>query len=432
MPSQSNTIARGPLWEGNTADTWIKLQHTSSAKLTELQSQTTDPEKNAWLQLALLTKQKNTSTQAFASQLINWRTDHPSHPANTLIPSDTTLNRLATQPTPEHIAVLIPQNGPHGLSGQAVKEGFLNTYYQHSSMTKKQDVKFYDTTQTTDMLTLYQEALTNGADFIIGPLTKDNVQQLIHLGTFSKTTVALNYTDTSFGSLPANFYEFGLLPEDEANQIASRAHDAGLNQAIVIIPDTAWGERISKAFSKHWQSLGGSIQETWTFNSQTDFTQGIANLLHVDPNADKKLMHTNNKKDILEQQRRHDFDVIFLFTQPQDARTIVPLLKYYYANDIPIYATASVYSGKPNPTKDVDLNGVIICDIPWSQLAGSDTASGRLYAVGQDAYRISQSLQRLIELPNFPLYGTTGALTLSSQQQIHRRLPCMAIHNGLL
>ena len=34
---------------------------------------------------------------------------------------------------------------------------------------------------------------------------------------------------------------------------------------------------------------------------------------------------------ILEQQRRQDFDVIFLLTQPERAREIVPLLKYYYA-----------------------------------------------------------------------------------------------------
>jgi len=90
-------------------------------------------------------------------------------------------------------------------------------------------------------------------------------------------------------------------------------------------------------------------------------------------------------------------------------------------------------SGRPNPAKDVDLNGVIVCDIPWNRQGSRDeSSSNRLYAVGQDAYLLSQNLSRLAEIPSFPVYGSTGALFLSPQNQIHRRIPCTAIHNGLL
>ncbi|HLB57220.1 MAG TPA: penicillin-binding protein activator, partial [Gammaproteobacteria bacterium] len=152
-----------------------------------------------------------------------------------------------------------------------------------------------------------------------------------------------------------------------------------------------------------------------------------ANLLHVNRKEDREKMQEDNTRASLEQQRRHDFDVIFLLAQPDKAREIVPLLKYYYADNVPIYSTSAIYSGSPAPQKDVDLNGVYFCDIPAVLLGRT---GNRLFAVGQDAYLLSNQLPRLAKLPNFPLYGETGALTLTSKQQIYRRLPWTQMHAG--
>lgn len=42
----------------------------------------------------------------------------------------------------------------------------------------------------------------------------------------------------------------------------------------------------------------------------------------------------------------------------------MPLLNYYYAGDVPVYATASVYGGSANPLKDKDLDGIIFATFP--------------------------------------------------------------------
>lgn len=107
----------------------------------------------------------------------------------------------------------------------------------------------------------------------------------------------------------------------------------------------------------------------------------------------------------------------------------MPLLKYYYAGDVPVYATTSVYSNKLNTPTDTDLNGVIVCDIPTDKSKPNASNSNRLYAVGEDAYLLSQSFHRLMQLPYFPIYGTTGGLSLASSHQIHRRTPCKPIYN---
>ncbi len=417
--STANYEGQSNVWAGSPAQVWEKIQRTSSANLASMQASTQDPTKLGWIQLARIVKQKNLGSSQFAAQLINWREQHPGHPANSLLPSNSSLMQLQSSPPPRQIAVLLPQNGTYGSSGQAVKQGILNAYYANQMKIGKQNIKFYDTTQAS-MPNLYQQALAEGADIVIGPLVKDNVAQLSRSGSFSRPTLALNYTD---GSLPSNFYEFGLLPEDEVSQVAARARQSGLSHALLIAPQTAWGQRMASTFSAQWQALGGSIQDTWLYpSSPTRFNEEIARLLHVNPHADKKLMEQDNNKSVLAQQRRQDFDVIILFAQAQNARVIVPLLRYYYVTNVPIYTTSSVYTGKSNPVSDVDLNGVTVCDIPH---AGN---TNRLYAVGQDAYLLSQSLDRLMTLANFPIYGATGALVLSPQHKIHRRLPCVTIH----
>ncbi len=412
------------LWQGNATEIWDHLQHNSITKLQAINSTTSDADQKAWIELAIISKRNSTNTTALAEELLTWRAHYPTHTANALFPDNTSIRQLQQSSSPKQIALLLPMQGNYAASAQTIRAGFLNAYYATLSKTAKQNIKFYDTTKSKNVELLYQQAITDGADFIIGPLLKENVQQLYKSSMLTSATLALNYTDLSMGSLPTNLYEYGLLPEDEAAELADRATQTGLSHALIIAPANAWGKRLATAFSTRWQSLGGHIQNTWYFSAKTDFNQDITRLL-------KK----NSAGPTNDDQSKQAFDVVFLFGNPQDAHTIIPLLHQYDPGKTPIYSTSTIYSAKT--THDNAIDGVIVCDIPWNMQNtklqnANEVQTDRLYAVGQDAYLLSQSLSRLKELPNFPIYGTTGALTLSSSHQIHRRLPCMTIHNGLI
>jgi outer membrane PBP1 activator LpoA protein len=431
LSQHSYSTVGGSPWQGNSQEVWDSLQQTSSAQLSRQAAGANDPIKAGWIQLALLSKRDSRNTNQLVNDILAWRNQYPNHPGNSLLPDNATLTSLLTQANPAQVAILLPERGALSSAGQAVRAGIMNSYYSSGI---KQNVKFYDTTSGTSMNDLYQQAITDGANAVIGPLVKADVQSLASNGNFSVQTLALNYTSPTFGSLPTNFYEFGLLPEDDVAQMAARARREGGSHAIVIAPQNAYGQRMMAAFSNQWQANGGSIQDTYIYTSQMDFNAGIAHLLKVDPDADKRLSQSGADRSTLSQQRRQDFDVIILFGNSQDAHVIVPLLRYYYANNVPIFATSSVVSG--NPTSDMDLNGVTVCDIPFSMQASRSVdgslPSDKLTAVGQDAYTISQNLPRMQALPHFPLYGATGALYLSSDHQIHRRIPCTTIQNGTL
>lgn len=404
---------RNNLWQNNPPVIWNKLQEIPRSQLESMTEK--DPIQVGWIQLAIISKRHSQNTAELMQALTAWRNANPNHPANVLFPNTATLANLSDNTAPQHIALILPLEGPRGASGQAVRDGFLNAYYENLAKTHlQQTISFYDSSKNPDIIALYQQALSEGAQTIVGPLTKEEVQALSSMNHFSVPTIALNYTDS--GNAPTHFYQFGLSPFDETKQLANKARQAGLSHALLIASQSTRSQQLAASLTSHWQAQGGTIQDRFYYSSQNNLSENIAHLLHISP--------TNSNKN----QHRQDFDVIFLLVEPEPARAIVPLLKFYYVQNIPIYATSIVYSGLPNPTKDLDLNGVTFSDIPWVMRANQNT--NRLFAVGRDAYLLSNELPRLTQLPHFPIYADTGALTLNSKQQVYRRLPWTKMHDG--
>jgi outer membrane PBP1 activator LpoA protein len=428
----SSDVGNPGFWQRNPDAVWAEVQQIP---LDKLETNQNNPDQTAagWLKLAIISKRYSTDTVQLTQQLTGWRAQYPNHPGNQEFPNDGTLSSLgATQP-PKNIALLLPLQGKLSPLGNAVRNGFVGSYYQSLSKTSyAQAISFYDTSNGQSVTSLYQQAVAKGADMVVGPLTKEDVQQLMSSGSFTVPTLALNYTD-QWGSLPSNFYEFGLSPLDEAKQVADKAWQTGHTSAIIIAPETDWGRRAVKSLTDRWTADGGKVTDTYLFSPKANLTKDIAQLLHIDTKEDTAKTHDLQDRASLEQQRRHDFDVIFLLAPPQSARQIVPLLRFYYVDKTAIFATSVVYAGTPQPQKDNDLNGVTFLDSPWilggGKGAGAPDAN-RLFAVGQDAYLISRNINRFTTLANFPLYGTTGALTLTPQKQFYRRLAWAQIHDG--
>jgi outer membrane PBP1 activator LpoA protein len=428
LQDDKSLAADNSIWQQNTQTTWNKLQHVPLKTLKNTQAR--NAEMAAWIKLAIISKRYSANNSQLTHKLIAWRERYPDHPANELMPEDIVLLSLATQPAPTHIALLLPLEGQFAASGQAVREGFLGAAAKTPSNSA---ISYYDTSKSSNITALYEQAVREGADVVIGPLLKENVQTMTKQSTLPVPTLALNYTDEGLSFLPSNLYQFGLSPHDEAKQLAEKAREAGLSKAIIIAPNTEWGHQTAKTLIVRWKSVGGTVADSYFFNANAKLSQDIPHLLHVSPSVDTAKMRVKNDKQFLQLQRRQDFDTVFLLAPPTMARQIVPLLRFYYIGDIPIYATSVVFSGKRSPRNDGDLNGVIFADTPFTLKAthaNGGTYSNRLYAVGRDSYLISQNFDRLTELANFPIYGATGALTLTPEHQIYRRVAWAKFHEG--
>ncbi len=440
---------------------WQILSHTPDNTLFNQAADARGMALKGWYQLALATRSlSDLSLQQ--GQIERWRKQWPAHPAVYFPPSNLGAIAAAAEFLPTQVALLLPLNGRYGEAGTVIRDGFLANYYDNLAKgARVPTIRIYDTSEQA-IADAYRHAVSEGADFVIGPLRKENLAALTRLDTLPIPLVGLNYLDqkldnrlneklveedhpaTYAGAIShANFYQFGLSISDEAAQVAKRAWLEGHRSAMVITPSTAWGERARTAFSEHWVNRGGIIVSTRPYAlSQSDFTEIIKPALLIDQSNQraKKIQRTLGKNLEFSPRRRHDIDMIFLVAQPGQARSIKPTLDFFYAHDLPVYATSHLYTGIESAEMIRDLNGVRFSAMSWTLpgLVAGDlipdsnmrSAYRHLYALGIDAYQLHQNIALMQASPQTQIYGRTGTLSLSSGNIVKRILPWAEFKNS--
>jgi outer membrane PBP1 activator LpoA protein len=419
--------------DANQSALWSELNMLNEVALSNFYAASAPGPLRAWLELAVINKRG----LAGPAQLEQWRDRHPEHPAARRF-IDTLRNiNTATTPRPGQIALLLPLQGRYAAAAAAVRDGFFAAYYADKPAEQTNQIRVYNANDDNVAL-VYQQAVKDGAEFVVGPLSKASVSRLTEQVTLSVPTLALNNTPGQ--QTNTALYQFALLPEDEARQVAERIWLDGYSQGVMIYPASAWGERLHMAFNEHWQQLGGKLVEVQTYPlASPDYAQSIRALLNVDDSQQryKTLRRVLGKKLEFDARRRQDVEFVFIAGFPEQTRQIRPQLKFYAAGKLPVYATSHVYSGHIDTALDRDMNGITFGDMPWT-LTGSHTSPlhsaisklwparsekyARLFAFGLDAYRVIPHLQRLQQYPFERFSGQTGSLRMDEQQRLRRQL----------
>src|SRR5690606_12307557 len=173
---------------------------------------------------------------------------------------------------------------------------------------------------------------------IVGPLQKALVDQLLDLGDLELPVLALNAVEGEQSS-SGQVYQFALLPENEARQIAERAWRDGHRRVAIRSPRQVPGEdlfnRKRDSFIARWQQLGGRVVQQESYGE--DYTAVIERLLDLDESEARRaqLRQVLGRPLEFTQRRRQDIDFILLIASPATARQIKPSLAYLYAGDIP-------------------------------------------------------------------------------------------------
>ena len=433
------------------------LQIIPSKTLNMLAMDDTDPILRAWAALALLTK-TDVDFNTWLNALSAWQSAQTDPMLSNLIPQTVTGITSEDLPFPEHpqqVALLLPLSGRLASSGEAVEKGFLTAYYNAlSTSSDLKRVQVYDTAGGQSIVTLYQQALDDGADMVVGPLLKSNLDALVTAHALRVPTIGLNNTDNAtsntffaFSSPTQYLYQFSLSANDEAQQVANKAWYDGKHRAFVFAPNTLWGAKVATAFEKTWQSHGANVVQTINYDGKTDLDDAVKTAFNVDQSNKRanQLMRVLGMKVKATPRRREDVDMIFMATDPTTARQLMPLFKFYYAGNVPVYATSLIYGGSFDQANR-DLNGVIFCDMPFllnqqasyqqyrrqlHQLWPNETRSAqRLYALGLDAYALMRQINQMTVLPLFAMPDQTGWLSVQKPQRIYRQLDWAHINNA--
>jgi len=462
----------------NNEQIWSAL---SSMPSTALYSQTTEDKRiAAWLDLARImrgfTSRGGSTSNSVETAVLDWATRHPENSVSNAFLSQLIDEYIRTAKNVTTIAVLLPQKGKFAVAAETIKNGLLSAYYadtQTSSNTQHPTLRFYDTSDSSvSISTLITQAIDDGASNIIGPLDKALIDELTTEQNIAAPVLTLNYGN-NLNAKTDKLFQFGLAPEDEARQVAELAIRQGRKSAVVLAPDSDWGRRLQSAFTQSFEELGGIVVNVQDYStSSADYSRSIRRLLNLDQSniRRRRIENTLSRKLEFMPYRREDVDMIFIAATSGAARGIIPAFIFHHASNLPVYATSHVYTGTTEVTKDIDLNGLIFCDMPWVLETGvlkarkseankalkndsqnphaisfidpinSNTNSivslkktfqsnwpeqqryTRLFALGVDAYHLVFNLEYLHANQYGRFSGTTGNLQLDKHNRIVRDL----------
>lgn len=302
-----------------------------------------DPITQGWYELASISKQNETNLEAKRLSINSWVSLNPNHPAALELPLDLQLLNTLIAQRPKKIGLLLPVNGKLALAGKTIRDGFLAAYF-NQDLEYRPEIILYDTS-LEPINTIYDQAINDGIELIIGPLQKNKVTELHQRRQRLVTTLALNYisppkqevdkladdqantdelaaiklsvqdnlsqnndaenvnlpdldtqafesgassvntdqTDSSEStpSLEIPFYQFGLSLEDEALQTANRAWLEGHRYAMIIASKADWSQRAVETFATRWKELGGSIIANQQLNSSDSYSTVIKSAFDI-------------------------------------------------------------------------------------------------------------------------------------------------------
>lgn len=404
---------------------------------------------NGWFALAYAIKAYQNNPETLEVALEDWRRTYPNHPADPALYES--VAKAGTR-LPEHIgdiAVLLPSSGPFVEAAKTIKQGIIAAHYASGSGARLHflDIDTDPVSGISNVTRQYDAAVARGASIVIGPLQKSSVEALARHSELPVPVLALNRTDESLSQ--PNLFQFGLAPEDDADAVASYARKQGYQRAVVLSPHGDWGDRVASAFSEAWREAGGTVLYQSSYSeAENDFRNTLIPLMGLDASERRyqSLKSTLGRSLDFEPRRRQDIDFLFLIAKPLKARQLVPQLRFHRSGQLPLIATSHAYSGRLDPQQDIDLNDLIITDIPWMftdennndpayqamQTAGSTGGLIRLYAMGVDAYRLIPELNAMSRDPLLSYQGATGDLSINELGQIQRQMPGGRFNQGRL
>jgi outer membrane PBP1 activator LpoA protein len=431
--------------QSNREHLWQALLVSDPNVLRASSQLTLDENTRGWLSLSTLAASTGQQGIGWTNGAVRWRDTHAGHPAMSIVDQLDLPDELILD-YPKQVALLLPLSGRTARAGQAVQNGFMGAYFSSlAGLDETQSIRVYDVNTAGGASAAYTNAVADGAEFVIGPLLKNNVVSLANDILVPVPVLTLNYLPDDVLA-PPGLYQFALAPEDEARSAAVRAIGDGHTRSVALVPNNDWGRRVLSAFATEFEQLGGTLLDYRSYTpANQDFSQTIEDLMSLSGSVQRyRRLRANIGAPLqFDPRRRQDTDFIFLAADAGAGRLLKSQLKFHYSGDIPAYATSSIFEldGRSNS----DLNGIMFADSPWEinphpwmehlpaiydEHFPDERRLSQLHAMGYDAYQLIAALYSANMGNMLELDGATGQLYLDADGRIHRRMAWAQFQRG--
>jgi outer membrane PBP1 activator LpoA protein len=315
---------------------------------------------------------------------------------------------------PLKLGVLLPLSGDLSKAAVPVRDGLLAGYYGESR--RRPDIVFYDTAGTpAGAISAYGRAVAEGADYILGPLGRDEV------GALFRTALTVPVLALNRGAVepPAGSGSFSLAPEDDGIAAAEFLVTRGARRVMVLSDNSL--QRAVAAFRTHLEGRGGQVSTALAVaDKPIDMTAALT-AANAAPGV----------------------DAVFLAVKPAQARAVAPQLAAAGLATKLRVSTSQLATSEGGP-EDRALDGIAFPSEAWNVTSvpglPSPTAAARilpsargpaakLFAFGYDAWLLSAYLEHLATQADASVQGATGRLRLDGFGNVVR-MPAWSTFSG--
>jgi uncharacterized protein len=379
----------------------------------------------------IATKSQN-QKQLLKQAINNWAIQYPDHPAKEIISILTGEQTLAVDANGKKVALLLPLSGSSRIFGETIRQGYIDAI-KFFPQEPQQNVIVVDTT-SAPMDALIQQAQEQHVELIVGPLLKNEVTKIKELAP-AIPVLALNKVDKTTTSANKMCF-FALSPEDEAKDAADHIYSQNKIKPLVLVPQNDLGRRVAQSFAAQWAQLSA--------NSSQAYVQYFGNAKTLSANMNHNVgislagSPISNDEVSSGEMISAGFDAIYIYASYDELTLIKPMLDMGANKNIGNSSAVMLYSSSKshvaNASDDFyyDMNKTEYAEIPMIQKGNVNTkipsnvqkdySLMRLYAMGIDAWRLTNRFYQLNSYQLNFLDGMTGKLSTSDQCEVTRSL----------
>ncbi|ELY2766475.1 penicillin-binding protein activator [Cronobacter malonaticus] len=517
-------LLQGPSKQKNIDATWQALSQMSQDQAKALVINADENTLQGWLDLQRVWFDNRNDPKMLQAGVKDWQTRYPQNPGAKMLPSQLANLQNYKPASADKIALLLPLNGQAAVFGRAIQQGFeaaKNTgtspvavqspapaqadnaaQPEQSAQTQPTDgvaspaaapvddlaaqpdaqesappaqqpadaqpvaaapanpaaeIKIYDTSSQS-ITQILAQAQQDGASLVVGPLLKESVDGVLKSGT-PLNVLALNQPETVQNR--PNVCYFALSPEDEAADAAAHIWQEGKRAPLLLVPYSALGDRVTKAFADRWAQLGGGTVLQQKFGSVNELKMNINGGTGIALTGSPVAASLPQQQSVtiggltipapptdaqITAGTSGNVDAVYILATPSEIALIKPMIAMRAGSHsgATLYASSRSAQGGSGPDFRLEMEGLEFSDIPM--LTGSnpalmqqalaavnnDYSLARLYAMGVDAWSLANHFSQMRQVPGFQLSGNTGALSATQDCVINRKLTWLKYQQGQL
>lgn len=309
---------------------WSTFKNLPQTTLQKLQTSSEDnADLQNWLRLVEATQQKAIWQKQALRDLKDF---YPTALyAEHLLPE--LQNKLNHPNTIKNIAVLLPFSGDYANISLQIRNGLLKNHFSTQS---DLNIRFYDSSDLSELKQTYLTAVHQGAEWVIGPLRKEAIETLVDLKP--ENLLALNQINNP------NIKQFNFKSESEAAQITQKLQYHDFKRIGILTSTASSDTNLAQHTLYNWTQTDGNHAVLKSYPTQRPNLRAALGSVINEPESEAR---KNNLKWLFKEQihftprLRQDLDAIVLIGSTERLAVFKPQFKFFDLN-LPTYGSSKL------------------------------------------------------------------------------------------